>query len=29
MLGQLYQRSDSLNKAFASYEKVLKLNPPL
>ncbi|MBK7886452.1 MAG: tetratricopeptide repeat protein [Bacteroidetes bacterium] len=28
ILGQLYQRSDSLNKAFASYEKVLKLNPP-
>ncbi len=28
ILAQLYQRSDSLNKAFASYEKVLKLNPP-
>lgn len=28
ILGQLYQRSDSLPKAFASYDKVLKLNPP-
>lgn len=28
ILGQLYQRADSLNKAFSAYEKVLKLNPP-
>ncbi len=28
ILGQLYQRSDSLPQAFASYEKVLKLSPP-
>lgn len=28
ILGQLYQRSDSLPKAFSAYEKVLKLSPP-
>jgi tetratricopeptide (TPR) repeat protein len=28
ILGQLYQRSDSLPLAFSAYQKVLKLNPP-
>jgi tetratricopeptide (TPR) repeat protein len=28
ILGQLYQRSDTLSKAFYAYQNVLKLNPP-
>lgn len=28
ILGQLYQRSDTLDKAFYAYQNVLKLNPP-
>jgi tetratricopeptide (TPR) repeat protein len=28
ILGQLYQKADSLQEAFKEYDKVLKLNPP-
>jgi len=28
ILGQLYQKSDTLEKAFSAYDKVVKLNPP-
>lgn len=28
ILGQLYQRSDTLEKAFYAYQNVIKLNPP-